>query len=158
MRVPVRKTSVKQDGFGLIQFASEDVIIYGGFRVNGPVRPDKTRLAFHAFDRQALQDLGQEASKIAYLELTVLQGDPPQIVELVKIDVPKHKRGQGYGERVLAAIVGSTPDGGLEVIDIKPSAIGFWNKMGIVPVAGRTRQLDATIHADFELDYSRANP
>lgn len=158
MRIPVRQSAVKVDGFGFIQFENDDILIYGGFRVKGPSSSDFIRLAFHALDRTTLDTAGQEASKLAYLELTLDRADPPRVLELVRIDVPKAKQRQGHGERVVAAVAGATQGGELKIIDIKKSAIGFWKKMGVEINERQMRQIDGTLSVDLELDYAPAGP
>jgi hypothetical protein len=138
---------------GFFGWIGDDITIYGGMRADGFHPPGHLWCHFLSYDQKHRQQTGED-KPVGKLKLLVKfhENDPPEIVKLLELNIdddlrrnPRKKQsGQGYGRRTIAALQ-EVIKGDIEIKDIKPSAKGFWKKVG-VDIVERPRQIDGILH------------
>jgi GNAT superfamily N-acetyltransferase len=139
-------------GFGMFGWADGDIGIFGGTRSGGFQKHGQFRCSFSLYDTHFKSHTGQD-KMIGTLELIVTtpntDEEPRQIKELVDIEIVKELRGQGYGRRVVDAVMRIAEDDIL-VADIKKTKLPFWKKMGVEDVVAKGKQMNGHLRKVHE--------
>jgi GNAT superfamily N-acetyltransferase len=139
-------------GFGMFGWADGDIGIFGGIRSGGYQRAGQFRCSFTLYDTEFKSLTGKD-KKIGTLELIVstpeTEGESQKIKELVKLEIDKALRRQGYGRRVVDAVMRVAEDD-IVIADIKKSKLPFWKKMGLEDFVTRGSQTNGHIRKVHE--------
>jgi GNAT superfamily N-acetyltransferase len=140
-------------GFGMFGWADGDIGIFGGIRSGGFQKSGQFRCNFTLYDAEVKSRTGED-KMIGTLELIVSlpesEGEPHRVKELVNLEIDKSMRLQGYGRRVVEAVMRAAEDDVL-VCDIKKTKLPFWRKMGLEDVTQRGVQMNGHIRKAFEV-------
>ncbi|MCS4088462.1 GNAT family N-acetyltransferase [Rhizobium sp. BK176] len=140
-------------GFGMFGWADSDIGIFGGIRSGAFQKAGQFRCSFTLYDTEFKSRTGAD-KMIGTLELIVstpeAEGEPQRIKELVKLEIAKALRGQGYGRRVVDAVMRIAEDDIL-ICDIKKTKLPFWKKMGLEDVAIRGNQMNGHLRKVHEI-------
>lgn len=133
------KMDIYHIGFGMLSVQNDEIILAGGFR-SGNSGPGESRVKFMVYDATKIHSLvnegvehndAQKKSEAGFVELYLKDsGRAFDVAGLVNIEIYKEIRGEGLGRKVVQSILDTT-DSYLDVIDIQPNALVFWNKMGV---------------------------
>lgn len=88
--------------------------------------PEKER--FVVWDKESLKTNPTDEMKVGIVDLVIDSQD--DIEGLVNIEIFNHKKGKGYGQKVIEDIINITKDK-LKIYDVQKEAQKFWEKMGI---------------------------
>ena len=132
MAIPMK---FSHQGFGMTQFAGEDIVLAGGMRSDKPGTPGTARLRYAVYDRAKI-GAGTPAEQCMVGKIEVNVRPDGDIEGVVNLEIAKPLRRQGIGRRVVRAVAATSAEG-LRVYDIKASAAKFWRQMGCDINAGR---------------------
>lgn len=139
----------KEVGMGFFGWFDTDIGIFGGQRTNRFHPPGHTWMDFLVYDTAHKARTGADR-EIGRMELLVQhakdESEQPVIKKLVNFEIDKALRrntrkgqpGEGLGRRAIEAL-SRTIQAEIEILDIKPSAKGFWKKMGVNPTPNRNK-------------------
>jgi GNAT superfamily N-acetyltransferase len=120
-------------GFGMFGWGDEDIGIFGGIRSGSYQTAGQFRCRFSLYDTAHRKATGEDM-EIGTMELIVSEpedeGDPREILELVKLEIDKSLRGMGYGRRSVEALMRAA-SGDVRISDIKKTKVGFWEAVGL---------------------------
>lgn len=126
-------------GFGMFGWGDEDIGIFGGFRSGNYQTAGQFRCRFTVYDTAHRKATGEDM-EIGTMELVVSEpddeGEPREILELVKLDIHKSLRGMGYGRRTVEALMRAAVDD-IRISDIKKTKVGFWEAVGLEGLTAR---------------------
>ena len=118
---------------GLTQYSGEKFTLAGGIRVPGGLNVGEKsyyRLKYQIYSNELFtQTTDEELANIGTVEIG--RNNDGTIACLIDIKLKPKFRKSGYGRALIQEIVDTTIDG-LYVIDVKKSAIKFWEKVGII--------------------------
>jgi GNAT superfamily N-acetyltransferase len=126
-------------GFGMFGWGDEDIGIFGGFRSGSYQTMGQFRCRFTVYDTAHRKATGEDM-EIGTMELIVSEpedeGEPREILELVKLEINKSLRGMGYGRRTVEALMRAAVDD-VRISDIKKTKVGFWEAVGLEGLSAR---------------------
>ncbi len=142
-----------ENPMGLFGWIGDDVTIYGGMQADGYHPKGHLWAHFIAFDARHRAESGTDR-QIGKLKLLIKfhEEADPEVVQLLELEIERDLRrntrtkqaGQGFGRRTVEALK-DIINSDIEIKDIKPSAKGFWQKVG-VDIVSRPRQIDGVLH------------
>jgi hypothetical protein len=134
-------------GFGMFGWGDNDIGIFGGIRSGGYQVAGQFRCQFTIYDTAFRLENGVD-KEIGTLELIVSepedQDEPREILELIKLEIAKPLRGQGYGRRSVEAIMRAASDD-VRICDIQKSKVAFWEAMGLEDLSTRGGRISGYI-------------
>ena len=139
-------------GFGMFGWADDDIGIFGGMRSGGYQKAGQFRCTFTLYDTDFKSRSGED-KVVGKLEIIVRLPDDDegqnQIIELVNLEIDKSLRGQGYGRRVVDAVMRAA-DEDILICDIKKTKMPFWRKMGLEDITEKGGKLSGHIRKVYE--------
>jgi GNAT superfamily N-acetyltransferase len=115
-------------GMGLGQYTGKEYALAGGWR-SGNSSAGLTRVKYLIID-MAEYEKDPDGAEVGAVDLFVEDGSG-KIKGLVNIKLNPNNRKAGIGSKIVKDIV-DTAGGELKIFDVKPGAVRFWEKQGIV--------------------------
>jgi hypothetical protein len=163
----VKAMQFQESGLGLFGWYDNDIAIFGGKISNRAHPAGHLWCKFVVYDMAHRHSTGGDravGSMELLIEYPVDETAPLLIRKLQHFEIDKDLRhnprnghpGEGLGRRSIEALCRSISDD-IEILDIDPSARGFWEKMG-VEICGEQKSLSATLKPALTLEREPNSP
>ncbi|MCS4088441.1 hypothetical protein [Rhizobium sp. BK176] len=157
----------QESGLGLFGWYDNDMAIFGGKRSNRVHPAGHLWCKFVVYDMVHRHSTGNDravGSMELLIEYPIDETAPLLIRKLLNFEIDKDLRrnprkgqpGEGLGRRAIEALSRSITDE-IEILDIKPSARGFWEKMG-VEMHREQKRVNGTLKPALTLEHRADAP